>query len=225
MNKSFFQVDPCAPDGVHCRPRRGYLACKRTLDVLFSFVLLLLLWPVIAALCVAVKADSPGPALFCQTRVGRGRKLFTVYKLRTMTVDAPKLAPLLMQGAHTGVADRESDPRVTRVGRVLRRYSLDELPQLYNVLKGDMSLVGPRPLVQREVNGLPGLTLQRFDVRPGMTGLAQIDCRESADPAERLSRDVYYAQHASFWLDVRILVHTVRCVLFPVRQGKRAPNT
>ena len=197
-----------------------YHYLKRALDVFFSALLLLLLWPALAVLMAAVRADSKGPAIFRQVRAGRGRRLFTIYKLRTMAEDAERFAGLLApQG--TALKDRAADPRITRIGRFLRKYSLDELPQLINVFKGDMSLVGPRPLVLPEVNALPAAALQRFDVRPGMTGFAQVDCRETTDQTERLCRDIYYVQHCSPALDLRILLFTLREVILGGNTLKR----
>jgi lipopolysaccharide/colanic/teichoic acid biosynthesis glycosyltransferase len=175
---------------------------KRALDVMLSLLALILLSPLLLAAAVAIAMESGRPVLFGQVRLGRGGREFRMYKFRSMVKDAEAIGPY-----HTD----EGDPRVTPVGRVLRRTSLDELPQLLNVLKGDMSLVGPRPDVPAQ-RGLYSDRdwLQRCSVRPGITGLAQALLRSEATPAERLSLDLRYAREHSLWMDLRILGWTFR---------------
>lgn len=177
---------------------------KRTVDLLVSAVGLAALLPLYPFAALAIRLDSPGKALFTQWRVGKNHRLFRVYKLRTMVSDA---APRLYESKEVFLS-RENDPRVTRVGAFLRKYSIDELPQLYNVLKGDMSLVGPRPLVPGEMKKLPPIALSRLTVRPGITGYAQVEVREGSVEA-RLARDLYYVTHVSARNDLRILAGTV----------------
>jgi lipopolysaccharide/colanic/teichoic acid biosynthesis glycosyltransferase len=170
---------------------------KRLLDVAVSLLALLLLSPVLLAAAVAVVADSGRPVLFRQVRVGLGGRHFGMYKFRTMVRDAAARGPY-----HT----LDDDPRITRVGRFLRRSSIDELPQLLNVLKGDMSLVGPRPDVPVQRALYADADWQaRCSVRPGITGLAQALIRSGGAEGERLSLDLRYVREQSFWLDLKIL--------------------
>lgn len=174
---------------------------KRALDLLVGFVALLVLLPVLAAVALAVLLESGRPVLFRQTRIGLGGREFSMYKFRSMVVNAAAIGPY-----HTSAGD----PRITRVGRLIRRTSLDELPQLLNVLAGDMSLVGPRPDVpaQRSLYSHEEWA-QRCSVRPGITGLAQATLRSEATPEQRLALDLRYAREHSLWLDLRILAWTV----------------
>jgi lipopolysaccharide/colanic/teichoic acid biosynthesis glycosyltransferase len=174
---------------------------KRVIDVLASAVLLLMLSPLLAAAALAIVVESPGPVFFRQIRLGRGGREFAMYKFRSMVADAATIGPY-----HTS----SGDPRITRVGRFLRRTSIDELPQLVNVLKGDMSLVGPRPdvPVQRTLYGDADWK-QRCSVRPGITGLAQATLRSQATPEQRLALDLRYAREQSLWLDAKIVAWTL----------------
>jgi lipopolysaccharide/colanic/teichoic acid biosynthesis glycosyltransferase len=175
---------------------------KRLIDILGALLALVLLLPVMLAVAIAVRVDSRGPALFKQVRVGRDCREFRIYKFRSMVPDAPRL------GGHSTAV---GDPRITRVGRFIRRTSLDELPQLINVLLGDMSIVGPRPDVPAQ---RPEYTEQqwreRHQVRPGVTGLAQATLRSEAAPSQRLELDLRYVREQSLWLDVKIVFGTVR---------------
>lgn len=174
---------------------------KRMLDIGVSLLALLLLAPVLLLAALAVVLDSGFPVLFRQTRVGRGGREFGMYKFRSMVVNAASIGPW-----HTA----DQDPRITRVGRVLRRTSIDELPQLLNVLLGDMSVVGPRPDVpaQRALYSEADWQL-RCSVRPGITGLAQVENRSEGTHADRLALDVRYVRESNLWLDTRIMARTV----------------
>lgn len=174
---------------------------KRLFDVLLALCALLAFSPVMLAAALAVWLDSGRPVLFAQQRVGRGTQPFRLYKFRSMVVDAAQ------RGSHSTV---QNDPRITRVGRILRRTSVDELPQLFNVLRGDMSLVGPRPDVpaQRSNYTEEQWTL-RHRVRPGITGLAQALYRSRATPQQRLQADLDYARNPGLLRDLRILGLTV----------------
>jgi lipopolysaccharide/colanic/teichoic acid biosynthesis glycosyltransferase len=174
---------------------------KRLFDVLVSASLLVLLSPVLVGAALAIALESPGPVLFRQTRLGRGGREFSMYKFRSMVANAASIGPY-----HTS----DGDPRITRVGRFLRRTSIDELPQLLNVLKGDMSLIGPRPDVpaQRALYSDSDWA-QRCSVRPGITGLAQALLRSHATPEQRLALDLRYAREQSFWLDAKIVAWTI----------------
>lgn len=189
---------------------RGVLFAKRLLDMAAAAVGLLLALPVMVLVALAVKLDSPGPVFFSQERVGRGRKPFRVYKFRSMRTDAEKNGP---------VWAKDGDPRVTRVGRFIRTARLDELPQLWNVLVGDMSLVGPRPereLFVRQLLDTNPFYGQRLVVRPGLTGWAQIKAPYASsfeESIEKLKYDLYYIKNMSLFLDISILLSTARIVL------------
>lgn len=189
-----------------------YAYFKRGCDIILALILMFVLSPVFLIICIVIWIESPGSALFGQWRIGRGHRLFKLYKFRSMYVGAEKFAREIVDEG-TIFAQIKNDPRVTRVGKVLRALSLDELPQFYNVLIGDMSFIGPRPFVLNESNRLPQIALRRLNVRPGITGYAQVDGRSSADVVERCARDLYYAQNLSFGLDMRILLHTFLVVL------------
>jgi sugar transferase (PEP-CTERM system associated) len=189
---------------------RGVLFAKRLLDVVAASIGLIVALPLMVLVAIAVRLDSPGPILFRQERVGRGRKLFTLAKFRSMQADAEK------DGA---VWAMEDDPRVTRVGRFIRTTRLDELPQLWNVLVGDMSLVGPRPerdLFVRQLLETSPFYGQRLVVRPGLTGWAQIKAPYASsleESVEKLKYDLYYIKNLSLFLDISILLSTARIVL------------
>lgn len=175
---------------------------KRTFDILVAGLGLLLVAPLIVVCAVLVKIETPGPALFRQDRVGLNGRTFGLLKLRSMVVDAPSL------GGHSTTAD---DPRITRVGRVLRRTSIDELPQLINVMRGEMSIVGPRPDVPAQRSEYePEQWRRRVSVRPGITGLAQVSGRSSASPQDRLERDLEYVERNTVLGDIRICALTAR---------------
>jgi len=201
-------------------PSATYYASKRTLDIAVSLFVLLLSSPILILAGLAVRLDSPGPIFFRQARVGRNGRLFGMLKLRTMradgdeTVFAEHLARLeasrhTEDGTPIRIVD---DPRITRVGRVLRQWSIDELPNFWNVLTGSMSLVGPRPLVPAEAE-LVGLDNPRFRVKPGITGLAQVEGRDTISIQERTRFDEEYVRSQSVSLDARILIKTIRTVL------------
>jgi Undecaprenyl-phosphate galactose phosphotransferase WbaP len=197
----------------------GYAFIKRALDVAGALVGLALLAPLYAAIGLLVRADSAGPALFRQIRMGRDGRCFHVLKFRTMHADAERrLAELLeadadLEEEYRAFHKLSDDPRVTRAGRVLRRYSLDELPQLWNVLRGEMSLVGPRAYVPREIRDMRGLERVVLQSRPGLTGLWQVSGRNALSFEVRVEVDVHYVQNASPWLDLYILARTVPVAL------------
>ncbi len=190
--------------------QRGTLFAKRLLDIVASSIGLLLASPLMLLVALAVRLDSPGPIFFSQERIGRGRKAFRVWKFRSMRTDAEKNGP---------VWATQGDPRVTRVGRFIRTTRLDELPQLWNVLTGDMSLVGPRPERELFVDQLCEVNpfyAQRLVVRPGLTGWAQIKAPYASsfeESIEKLKYDLYYIKNLSVFLDISILLSTARIVL------------
>jgi exopolysaccharide biosynthesis polyprenyl glycosylphosphotransferase len=192
-----------------------YAFWKRVLDVIGSLVIILALLPVLLVIAILVKLTSPGPIIYKQQRVGRGGRLFTFYKFRSMYRDADRrLQEVLDKNEKSGpIFKMKNDPRVTPVGRFLRKYSLDELPQLFNVLKGDMSLVGPRPPLPREVEQYNDRALQRLSVLPGITCLWQICGRSDTTFEEWLELDALYVENMSFWLDLKILMKTPLSVI------------
>jgi exopolysaccharide biosynthesis polyprenyl glycosylphosphotransferase len=178
----------------------AYEITKRVFDLLSSMVLIVFTLPLGIVIAALIRQDSPGPILFSQMRIGRGGKPFRLYKFRSMYVDAPIYALHPQLG---------TDPRITRVGRFLRRTSLDELPQLINVLRGEMSLVGPRPEMPFIVERYNAHQRQRLDVIPGITGIWQLSADRSFLIHENIFYDLYYIRHRSFFMDVAILLHTV----------------
>jgi lipopolysaccharide/colanic/teichoic acid biosynthesis glycosyltransferase len=198
-------------------------AARRCLDLLAASVLILLATPLMIAIAIAIRVDSPGSPLFRQRRVGYRRREFTIYKFRSMRLDADEARHRQYVSALiTGEApDAEGenlyklavDDRITAVGRVIRRWSLDELPQLFNVVLGDMSLVGPRPAIPYEVESYPAWYLKRFDVKPGLTGLWQVSGRNQRTYEEMVSLDVEYAETRSLRGDLAILAKTPMTVL------------
>jgi undecaprenyl phosphate N,N'-diacetylbacillosamine 1-phosphate transferase len=173
---------------------------RRLFDMVLSLLALAILSPVFVAIAVAIKLNSKGPAIFKQERVGKNSKPFTFYKFRTMKTEVDPFGP------SPKAAD---DLRLTKVGKLLREYSLDELPQLFNVLKGDMSIIGPRPLYVSQMAEWDERQKKRLLVKPGLTGLAQISGRAQLTLEEKLELDVKYMETAGFWLDLKILLATV----------------
>jgi lipopolysaccharide/colanic/teichoic acid biosynthesis glycosyltransferase len=188
---------------------------KEVWERTFAGVLLVLLLPVLVVLVLAVRADRGGPGLFRQVRVGRDGQEFVMLKLRTMQADAEEvLADLLDLNEVDGVLFKmRDDPRITPVGRVLRRYSLDELPQLWNVVRGEMALVGPRPALPGEVADYPPHVHRRLSVKPGLTGLWQVSGRSDLDWEESQRLDLHYVDRWSLALDLGIVVRTVGAVV------------
>lgn len=190
-----------------------YKTVKRATDIVLALLGCVLLAALMIPIVAAIRMDSHGPAFYRQWRVGKGHKLFRLYKFRTMHIGAEQYAAFLKEEGEFFV-QREDDPRVTRVGRWLRKISLDELPQMLNILMGTMSFIGPRPLVLFESNALPPIALRRLSVCPGLTGFAQVMGRKDADITTRIAHDVYYVEHISLSLDVRILLRTIEVVFF-----------
>lgn len=188
--------------------RKAYLGLKRGLDVALSAVGLAVTSPLLAATAIAIKLDSEGPVLFKQIRLGVNGAPFEMYKFRSMCIDA--------EHTGSGVYSEAGDPRVTRVGKIIRATSIDELPQLVNILKGDMSIVGPRPPLTYHPWPIEEYTEQQrhmFDVRPGVTGWAQVNGRKDVEWHKRIEMNVWYTEHMSLWLDLKILFMTVFKVL------------
>ena len=186
---------------------KGYHYIKRGIDIILSGMAIVILSPLLLFLCIAIKLDTPGPILFKQKRVGIHRSFFQIYKFRTMRIDTPKDVPTHML--------ENPEQYITKVGKFLRKTSLDELPQLMNILKGDMSLVGPRPPLPREVVKYTSYDRQRLSVVPGVTGLWQISGRNDLGFAEMVALDIHYINNASFFEDLKILLKTVIVVVHP----------
>lgn len=198
------------------RVRVPYAFWKRILDFIGSITLIIALSPILLAIAILVKLSSPGPIIYRQKRVGRYGVTFDFLKFRSMYRDADKrLAELLEQGNEKDgpIFKMRNDPRVTPIGRFLRKYSLDELPQLFNVLYGDMSLVGPRPPLPREVDQYDDKAFRRLSVPPGITCLWQICGRSDTSFEDWMALDSFYVEHMSFWLDLKILMKTPTAVL------------
>ena len=197
------------------RPAAGIPAWKRLLDVTLSLAALLALAPLILALALAVRLTSRGPAFFVQERVGLHGRRFGMVKFRSMRVGAHAARAALAAGSdRAGLCFKmRDDPRVTRLGRILRRTSLDELPQLWNVLRGEMSLVGPRPALPEEVAAYPAAALERLAALPGITGPWQVSGRADIGFDEMVRLDVAYVRGATIAGDIAILARTVRVVL------------
>ena len=185
-------------------PRRAYLACKRIFDVIFSALALIVLSPLLAFLAIVIKRSSPGPLFFSHERIGLNGRPFKLYKFRTMHAGIDPYAPS---------PTSSDDPRITRPGRFIRRKSLDELPQLFNILKGDMSIVGPRPEMPFIVETYTPAHRARLNVKPGLTGVWQISAHRASDIHDVMDYDVYYVENQSFILDMLIILETVFYVL------------
>ncbi|WP_279481916.1 exopolysaccharide biosynthesis polyprenyl glycosylphosphotransferase [Aureimonas sp. SK2] len=199
------------------RPLGGSL--KRTVDITLTLAALLFLSPLMLLIVVAMKISDPGPVFFGHKRVGFDGRHFRCYKFRSMATNSAELLQRLLHSDPAARAEWEAtqklrnDPRVTRIGRFLRETSLDELPQLFNVLRGEMSLIGPRPIVDEEVHRYT----HRFDAykrtRPGVTGMWQVNGRSNTSYTSRVKFDSYYVRHWSLWLDIQILIKTVKVVM------------
>jgi exopolysaccharide biosynthesis polyprenyl glycosylphosphotransferase len=202
-----------------------YSGFKRLFDLLLSLVALIFLAPLFSAIALAIKLDSKGPIVFRQTRIGRGGKEFTCYKFRSMVHNADQSAyeRFLKEVMHSDsdsakdqpfrLKNGQDDPRITRVGRWLRNTSLDELPQLFNVLKGEMSIVGPRPDMPLSVEGYTDFESQRLQVLPGITGLWQVSGRADTTVRQMFELDAKYVTECSLWMDLKILLKTIPVVI------------
>ena len=214
-------VDRWAPLIAPRQQSRADAFARRALDIAVALVALALLSPVLLVIALWIRLDSSGPALFRQQRRGREMQLFVVNKFRSMHVNTPNDEHVAyVQSLIAGDAERKqtlfklvADERVTRAGRILRKSSLDELPQLINVLLGDMSLVGPRPCLDYELEKYPSRAFGRFAVKPGITGLWQVSGRSQLSFDEMIALDIDYARQQSFWFNVKILAKTLPVVL------------
>jgi len=191
-----------------------YALFKRCLDLTLATISFILASPLLVFVVLLIRLETPGPVIFRQTRIGKKGRPFMMYKLRTMIPDR-RNADRTFEGPDRRKRHKvPNDPRVTRIGNLLRRTSIDELPQLWNVIRGDMSLIGPRPELPEIVNRYEPWQHQRHLVRPGLTGWWQIHGRSDLPMHENTTLDLYYVANISFWLDIRILLRTIRAVMF-----------
>jgi exopolysaccharide biosynthesis polyprenyl glycosylphosphotransferase len=210
----YLGIFPVAP--LHRRePRVIGLFCKRLVDIVLSFLALIVTAPLLLAVAIAVKLESQGPILYVSDRIGKRGRVFPCFKFRTMVNDAEKMKKdLTALNERDGILFKVSnDPRVTHLGKFLRKYSLDELPQFLNVLRGEMSIVGPRPPIASEVEKYELEHFRRLEVLPGLTGLWQVQARHDPSFAKYIALDTAYVENWSFWLDLRILVQTANVVV------------
>ncbi len=221
LNLAFFRVTMEDWDGIPVMGLKEPVidgfdrVVKRLFDLAIASISLLILWPIMLIIAIAIKLDSPGPAILKQDRVGENGRIFKVYKFRSMVQDADKRLREVIQTTEDGkiIHKRPDDPRITRVGKFIRRTSLDELPQLFNVLKGDMSMVGPRPELPFIVESYESWQHKRFAVPPGITGWWQISGRSDKPMHLHTEDDLYYISHYSPLLDIQILAKTIVVVL------------
>ena len=194
-----------------------YILGKRLMDIVLASLVLIILSPFLPLMAICIKLDSPGPVLFRQKRLGKGGKPFTMYKFRTMQHNAP-----VVRNADGSNFVGDKDPRLTRLGRFLRSYTLDEIPQLLNVLKGDMSVVGPRPDPVKILEIYDDFMKRRLEVKPGMASLALVHGRNALPWRKRVELDVHYIDHCSLKFDLEILLKGV--VLVVLRKGVYSPQ-
>ena len=196
--------------------KKVYLAIKRLIDIIGSLIGIILLSPIYIIIAILIKFDSPGKIVFGHTRKGKGGKDIKVYKFRTMYSNASEIfesfTPEQKEEYYTNFK-LDNDPRVTKLGGFLRKTSLDELPQLFNILKGDMTIIGPRPIVEKEISKYGNKAEKLFSVVPGLAGYWQANGRSDTTYEERVEMDMYYIDNMSFYLDVKILFQTAISVL------------
>ena len=183
---------------------------KRLFDIVCSLAALIFLSPILLLVCIAIKVESPGPVIFKQERIGKNKKTFKMYKFRSMVSDAEKLkADLMKENQRNGPMFKiKNDPRVTKVGHFIRRTSIDELPQLVNILKGEMSIVGPRPSLPNEVKQFEPWMLERLSVKPGLTCYWQVQGRDNIEFEDWMKLDVKYVRERGFLLDLKLIFKT-----------------
>jgi len=224
--EAFHLTEDAPASGLTTRPKAGRVHARRAIEGAFALVLLVIAAPLLLVIALAIRLDSAGPVIYRQRRLGRDMRPFTLHKFRSMRFDAAPdrhrayVTALIREGdSNPADGKRRSlyklvvDDRVTRIGRFLRRYSLDELPQLWNVVRGEMSLVGPRPVIEYEAEQYPLEWHERFAVKPGLTGLWQVSGRNERTYEEMVRYDIEYARAQGFWLDVGILARTAWVVV------------
>ena len=202
-----------------------YKILKRFLDFVFSFVLIIFLTPLFLIIGVIIKINSKGPILYTQKRIGKNNVTFSCYKFRTMHPQAKYLLREILIKNPNFKSEFEktrkiiNDPRITKIGKFLRFTSLDELPQIFNVLKGDMSLIGPRPIVKSEIKRYGNDFKKVFSIKPGISGLWQVSGRNKLSYNKRVELDIFYSENISFRLDIKIFIRTILLILFPYDKG------
>lgn len=208
-------------DHVVVKKNKSYLIFKRIVDILGSILGLLICLPVILIVITLIKLEDGGPIIFKQIRVGKDGKEFFIYKFRSMRIDAEKIkSALLSKNEVSGAMFKmKNDPRITKIGKFIRKTSLDEIPQFVNVLKGDMSLVGPRPPLREEVDSYSKYDKQRLMVTPGISGLWQVSGRSNLSFSEMVELDLKYIQKRSVWLDLKIVLKTIWHIIPTKRNG------
>lgn len=208
-------------DHIVVKKNKSYLIFKRIVDILGSILGLLICLPVILIVITLIKLEDGGPIIFKQIRVGKDGKEFFIYKFRSMRIDAEKIkSALLSKNEVSGAMFKmKNDPRITKIGKFIRKTSLDEIPQFVNVLKGDMSLVGPRPPLREEVDSYSKYDKQRLMVTPGISGLWQVSGRSNLSFSEMVELDLKYIQKRSVWLDLKIMLKTIWHIIPTKRNG------
>ena len=202
-----------------------YKTIKRFLDIVFSFLLIIFLIPLFLLIGIIIKINSKGPILYTQKRIGKNNITFYCYKFRTMHHESKYLLKeILIKNPHFKSEFEETrkiinDPRITKIGKFLRFSSFDELPQIFNVLKGDMSLIGPRPIVKSEIKKYGNAFKKVFSNKPGISGLWQVSGRNKLSYYKRVQLDIFYSENISFWLDIKIFIRTILVILFPNGKG------
>lgn len=220
IDRPMFTITETSPDRYHMREiygrkSRAYKAIKRMMDILLSTAALFVLFPVFFITAIAIKCEDNGPVFFAQQRAGRNKKPFSMYKFRSMYVNADeKMKEMMKDNEQTGHAFKiKDDPRITKTGKVIRRFSIDELPQLINIIKGDMSIVGPRPILPFQMEECSQYERQRLVVRPGLTCYWQIGGRANVTWEEWVEMDLDYIEDMSLWTDFKMIVKTIPTVL------------
>lgn len=219
VKKSVLQIgksktDRCHMQAVYQKKSPAYLKIKRGMDIVLSAAALVCLAPVFLVTAIAIKLEDGGPVMFCQNRAGKAMKPFKIYKFRSMYVNADaRMSEMMKDNEQTGHAFKiKNDPRITRVGRFIRKFSIDELPQLINIIKGDMSLVGPRPILTFQMEACSSYERQRLVVQPGLTCYWQIGGRANIEWKDWIEMDLDYIEDMSLWTDIKIIVKTVPAV-------------
>jgi len=203
----------------------NYIVLKRFMDFVFSFLLIILLFPIFLIIGILIKLNSKGSIIYIQKRIGKHNTSFSCYKFRTMKPKAKYiLKELLVQNKDIknefeNTRKLVNDPRITEIGKLLRFTSLDELPQIFNVLKGDMSFIGPRPIVKSEIKKYGKDFKKAFSIKPGISGLWQVSGRNNLSYSKRVDLDIFYAKHINFFLDLKIFIKTLIVILIPFNKG------
>ena len=203
----------------------NYINLKRFIDIAFSFLLIIILLPLFLIISILIKLNSKGSIIYIQRRIGKNNTPFSCYKFRTMKSESKYiLKKLLIQNPHFKNEFEKkrkliNDPRITNIGKLLRFTSLDELPQIYNVLIGDMSFIGPRPIVKSEIKKYGKDFKKAFSMKPGISGLWQVSGRNNLSYIKRVNLDIFYARNINFLLDLKIFIKTIAIILIPFNKG------